>query len=405
MDRTSFRAAALAATASLVIARTDARADPGGPTPDHLTADTEQPAQPAAPAETTAPGEAPLEQAAAEESPQPQASSEASSPSAGPASAADGAESVSQETSPGPPPSDTSSPSGQESESGPPASHGGVKDTPDQLLGGVAPGLGTIPLVSAPIPAEPVGPEPRGGSLEQVLTGVERELRTVQAQIDDLRRRLERGAPLPRSRLARLRSTLERIAPALAALDVRLDAADRLSPRLRELVRRVRTRVTGVRASARGLAAAVSDSGVRSPELRRLLHALERFRALSAALVPGAGEAPAPSQPGAGSPYMHARPPIAASRWPALVATPEGHVAGRHPIALRDRGQPHESPPWSSAPGSTTASAGGAFAAAGLALLAILLIAAAQAQRGARLELHPGRRYAAAFPSPLERPG
>jgi hypothetical protein len=243
--------------------------------------------------------------------------------------------------------------------------------------------------------------------LERLLPGVERELRTVQAQIDDLERHLDKGAPAPKSRLFRLRSSLERIAPALLALGVQLDAAGRLSPRLRGLLHRVRVRLVGARASAADLMAALRRVGARGPELRLLLRELGRFRMLHAALASKlrAERAPAPSEVGANAAYTQLQPASAASPQHAAAAPLERRAAGRPATRSPDRGGPDEPAPGSSAPGSASATPGGAFSAASVALLATLLVGLMLPQLRARLALSPGRRYTVAFRAPLERPG
>ena len=300
---------------------------------------------------------------------------------------------------------------------------GGAPDLPVQPIGESAPSAAELPTVAqsaytqAPLlgaiePGHiggvraPPDSRPLGSSLERLLPGVERELRTVQAQIDDLGRRLDRGAPAPKSRMIRLRSSLERIAPVLLALEVQLDAAGRLSPRLRALLHRVRVRLVGARASAADLIAALRRAGARGPELRLLLRELGRFRMLHAALAANlrAERAPAPSEPGANAAYTQLQPAPAASPQHAATAPPDQRAAGR---ATRspDRGSPDEPAPGSSAPGSASAAPGGAFSAASVALLAALLIGLALPQLGARLALSAGRRYTVAFLAPLERPG
>jgi hypothetical protein len=418
MDRASFRVAALAAAASLVIACADARADPGAASPELGTSSAEQSPPtdappPATPAEGATAEEGSLDEGAMgsqQEGAEPQLAQEP--PAGDPPVQDQGPSSPSS-----PPPSDIDSPRG-------PEGRGGAPDLPVQPIGGSAPSAPEPPVVAqsaytpAPVPGaiEPgdigggrASPDTRrlDSSLGQLLPGVERELRTVQGQIDDLARRLDNGAPAPKSRLIRLRSSLERITPALLALEVQLDAAGRLSPRVRGLLHRVRVRLVGARASAADLIAALRRVGARGPELRLLLRELGRFRMLHAAWAPkpGAERAPPPSEPGANAAYTQLQPAPAASPQHAATAPLERRAAGRPATGSPDPGGPDEPGPGSSAPGSASAAPGGVFSAASLALLATLLIGLLLPQLRASLALSPGRRYTVAFLAPLERPG
>jgi hypothetical protein len=418
MDRASFRVAALAAAALLVIACADARADPGAAPPELATSGAEQSPPtdappPATPAEGTTAEQGSLDEGALGAQQEGVEQQLAQEPPAGdPPVQRQGPASPS-----GPPPGAISSPGGPEGQ-------GGAPDLSVQPIGGSAPSAPELPIVAqsayAPAPLlgaiepghfggvrAPPDSRPLGSSLERLLPGVERELRTVQAQIDDLGRRLDRGAPAPKRRLIRLRSSLERIAPVLLALEVQLDAAGRLSPRLRALLHRVRVRLVGARASAADLIAALRRAGARGPELRLLLRELGRFRMLHAALASnlGAERAPVPSEPGANAAYTQVQPAPAASPQHAATAPLERRTGGRLATASADRGGPDEPAPGSSAPGSASASPGGAFSAASVALLATLLIGLALSRLRARLTLSPGRRYTVAFLAPLERPG
>jgi hypothetical protein len=256
------------------------------------------------------------------------------------------------------------------------------------------------------VASPPAGRQP-GDGLERVISDVRRELRSVQGQIDDLRHRLGDGAPPPQNRLIELRASLVRIAPMLVALEMRLDAAGRLSPHLRNLLRRVRSELRGARVTAAGLVAALRNSGARGAEVRLLLRELERFRAVASMLAanPFVARAPAPPVSSASAAYMSVQSATAASPTQPSAASPKRADGGR-PTTGSPNGQGgEEPPPWAPAPGSATASPGGAFLFAGLASLAILLIGLTLPALRALLELLPGRPYSVAFLEPLERPG
>ncbi len=446
MDFASFRVAALAAAASLVIASADAQADPGATAPELRTPGAEQSpptdapstdaqptdAQPTDAQPTDAqPTDAPPTDAQPTDAPAEATTAEEDSLEEGAMGAQEGVEqqpahegslgdpSVQDQgpASPtGPPPTAVTSPGG-------PGGQGGAPDPSVQPIGALAasapePPTG-VPSRFAPAPAlGPIGPEPIGGvrapsggrplgsGLERVLTDVERELRHVQAQIDDLQRRLDDGAPAPKSGLITLRSSLERIAPVLLALELRLGAAGRLDPRLRALQHQVRVRLAGARASAGELIAALRRSGERGDELRLLLRELERFRAFEVERVSNAvaGAASALPEPGADAAYTELRPPPAASPLHAATAPLERRTTGRSATRPRDREGPGPPLPWSSTSGSATASPGGAFSAAGLTLLATLAIALAAPRLRAGLWLPADRPYTVAL-APLGRPG
>jgi hypothetical protein len=418
MDRVSFRVAALAAAALLVLACADARADPGAGTPELATSGAEQSPPPDAqptpePAEGATAEEGSMDEGAMgsqQEGVEPQLAQEP--PAGDPPVQRQGLASPS-----GPPPSAMTSPGGPEGQAGAP-------DLGVQPIGGSAPSAPELPVVakSASTPAPPLGaiepgqmggarapPDsgPRGSGVERLLPGVERELRTVQAQIDDLARRLEKGAPAPKSHLIRLRSSLERITPSLLALEVQLDAAGRLGPRLRTLLHRVRIRLVGARASAADLIAALRHVRARGPELRLLLRELGRFRLLQveSASKLGAERAAARSELTANAAYTQLQPAPAASPQHAATTPLERPAAGRQATGSPDHGGPVEPAPRSSADGSATATPGGASSAASLALLAALLIVLVLPRLRARLAPSPGRRYTVAFLTPLERPG
>ncbi len=176
------------------------------------------------------------------------------------------------------------------------------------------------PSISPPSAVKPdalddVGPptlgDPHGDGLEQLISDVRRDLRSVRGQIDDLQRRLDDGAPPPQNRLIDLRASLGQIAPLLVALEMRLDAAGRLSPHLQNLLRRVRSELRGARVTAAGLVAALRSSGARSAEVRLLLRELERFRAVASMLAvnPFVARAPAPPVSSASAAYMSVQSP------------------------------------------------------------------------------------------------
>lgn len=272
------------------------------------------------------------------------------------------------------------------------------------------------PAISPPSAVKPdalddVGPptagDPPGDGLEQLISDVRRDLRSVRGQIDDLQRRLDDGAPPPQNRLIDLRASLGQIAPLLVALEMRLDAAGRLSPHLRNLLRRVRSELRGARVTAAGLVAALRSSGARSAEVRLLLRELERFRAVASMLAvnPFVARAPAPPVSSASAAYMSVQSPRVAYPTQPSAASPKQAVDGRPTTGPRDGQGGGEAPPWAPAPGSATASPGGAFLFAGLASLATLLIGLTMPALRALLELLPGRPYSVAFLEPLERPG
>jgi hypothetical protein len=280
----------------------------------------------------------------------------------------------------------------------------------DSLTGSaLEPGAPSISPPSAvkPDALDDVGPPTPGDGLEQLISDVRRDLRSVRGQMDDLQRRLDDGAPPPQNRLIDLRASLGQIAPLLVALEMRLDAAGRLSPHLRNLLRRVRSELRGARVTAAGLVAALRSSGARSAEVRLLLRELERFRAVASMLAvnPFVARAPAPPVSSASAAYMSVQSPRVAYPTQPSAASPKQADDGRPTTGPRDGQRGGEPPPWAPAPGSATASPGGAFLFAGLASLAILLIGLTMPALRALLELLPGRPYSVAFLEPLERPG
>jgi hypothetical protein len=284
----------------------------------------------------------------------------------------------------------------------------------DSLAGSaLEPGAPSISPLSAVKPdalddvGSPTPGDPPGAGLEQLISDVRRDLRSVRGQIDDLQRRLDDGAPPPQNRLIDLRVSLGQIAPLLVALEMRLDAAGRLSPHLRSLLRRVRSELRGARVTAAGLVAVLRSSGARSAEVRLLLRELERFRAVASMLAvnPFVARAPAPPVSSASAAYMSVQSPMVAYPTQPSAASPKQADDGRPTTGPRDGQGGGEPPPWAPAPGSATASPGGAFLFAGLASLAILLIGLTMPALRALLELLPGRPYSVAFLEPLERPG
>jgi hypothetical protein len=260
------------------------------------------------------------------------------------------------------------------------------------------------PSAHPPPPATPPSPKDGHrtvGGLEELLPQLDRELGAVQSEIDRLRRGLDNGLVPSAGRLRHLRSSLHDLAPTLLALGTQLHGADQLSPRLRRLLTRVRSRLGTVRASSADLSRALRSSGVGGAELRRLLRELERFGELSAPLgLPAANGRAATIRAAAA---MAPPAPLAGARPPAVAPPRARHADGPA------NGAPHpgraETDPRSSAPGSASAAPAGAFAAAGLALLALMFVRLALSRLRVRLDLPPCRGYAVAFLTPLERPG
>jgi hypothetical protein len=417
MARISSRAAALAVAASLLFACADARADAGAAPPDSTVGGAEQSSSPDIPAAsiqaegaTVAEGSleggamgAQQESVGSQQQPQPPADAspvQELGPASGPTPPGPTAPGAPEETAPDPPVEPLGAAAASASEpSGGAQSH-------------VGPNVALSPFEPGPIGGgrAPSGSQPLGSGLEPVLGGVERELRSVQSQIDNLQRRLDSGAAAPRRGLIRLRSSLERIAPVLAALEVRLRSAGPLGPRLRMLHRRLRARAAGARASARDLVAALRRSSWRGYELRLLLWELASFRRLEAG--PASNEparaALARSGRGDNAAYTETQPAPAVTPTPPHTATAplERRAAGRPAIRPRGHGGDGPHPPRSSSTSaSATASPGGALSAAGAGLMATLLIALAAPRLWARLALAAGHRPTVAFLSPLERPG
>jgi hypothetical protein len=416
MARISSRAAALAVAASLLFACADARADAGAALPDSTVGGAEQSSSPNAPAPaiqaegaTVAEGSleggamgAQQESVGPQQQPQPPADASAAEepgPASGPTPPGPTAPGAPEETAPDPP----VEPLG--------AAAASASEPPGGAQSALGPHAALRPIEPGPIGGgrAPSGSQPLGSGLEPMLGGVERELRSVQSQIDNLQRRLDSGAAAPRRGLIRLRSSLERVAPVLVALEVRLRSAGPLGPRLRMLQRRLRARVAGARASAGDLVAALRRSSWRGYELRLLLRELASFRRLEAG--PASNErtraALAPSGRGDNAAYTETQPAPAVTPPHTATAPLERRAAGRPATRPRGHGGDGAYPPRSSSStfASATASPGGALSAAGAGLMATLLIALAAPRLWARLALAAGHRPTVAFLSPLERPG
>ncbi|HYN52785.1 MAG TPA: hypothetical protein VES62_17840 [Thermoleophilaceae bacterium] len=253
---------------------------------------------------------------------------------------------------------------------------------------------------------------PSGKILERTLPGVERRLRGVQNQMDDLQRRLAAGGSAPSKSLVRLSRSLGLIAPALVALGTQVDAAGPLSPDLRHLLHRVNNRLGGANASAAALAAALRRSGMRGPEVALLLHELENFQALTpsfAAFTTGPQLAQAQPINAADVAYTHdgtapASAPAPSSP-PQHAAPPQRPAAANEATAWQRPAAPDDLLRQASASGSASAGPGGGFSAAGLAALAALLGLLALPRLLSRVQLPPMRCYAAVFLVPLQRPG
>lgn len=274
--------------------------------------------------------------------------------------------------------------------------------------------------VSTPVPAAPSRGAPAAGApsepaslpesgLERVLPAVERDLRKVQADVEAIRRRLDRGATPPASRVSRLRSRLERLTPVLRRLDAQVGAVGAPSQEVQQLLHRVRDRLAATQASSAGLIGALRRSGLHGPELRGLMRELESFRALGSVLDLSLGVAV--GQP---TPFVPAPTPLGPQQ-SAATGTRAAHAAvapssNRAAAPSRAEERPaaaagHEAPaPWSPGPGSATVSAGGALSVAGFVSLAVLLIGLSLPRLLARFELAPGRGHMVASALALERP-
>jgi hypothetical protein len=442
MDRPSFGLVVLAATASLAIACSSAYADaadtpsesgtattaqipqddlastlPGGVSPDEGTPDGDD----LAPQVEEPEGDGTQEVGSSEEAGQPLASMTGGEPSAPSADSGPSA----------PAPQNTGDATAKQEIEEPPAAPSGPPPAAASPVATAAPsspppagqtpppaGQTSAPATSTPVaPTTPTrtGPVAEAVSvtattqaadrLKQLLTEVGRELRTAQGQIDGLRRALDRGAPPPPSRLTRLRATLVRITPRLAALEVRVDAAGPLSPHLRQLLHRVRGDLRGVRAAAAGLVVALGHSGARGDVLRLLLRELEAFKALASTLASTPGVHPAPAAPATSPADTQLQAAPASSPVAAPPKPPHPRVGDHRGSPPRDAGAPSAESLPSAAPGGAAASPGGSFSFAAAVALTMALIGLALPALLARLDLPPGRGYAALLIAPLERPG
>ena len=245
--------------------------------------------------------------------------------------------------------------------------------------------------------------------LERSLPAVERRLRGVQTQMDDLQRRLAGGGSASSQSLVRLRRSLELIAPALVAIGVQVDDAGPLSPHLQNLLNRVNTRLDGAHHSAAALADALRASGVSGPELDLLLRELQSFQAVSPAFLSSHQLTAKPPVYAAHVAYTQAPPLAASAPAPATpthqAARPETAAATSGATASQQPAAPDELLQQVAASGSASAGPGGAFSAAGLAALAALLGVLALPRLLSRVQLAPMRCYAAIFLVPLQRPG
>jgi hypothetical protein len=274
-----------------------------------------------------------------------------------------------------------------------------------------------ITAVTSPAPATPAAlaagspsnaAPPAAGQpalvFESLLPTVGRQLRDVQAQMDDLQRRLAGGAAPASHSLDRLRRSLDLIAPVLLALEAQVGAAQ-LSPHFRQLLDRVRTRLGDTHASAAALADALRRSGADGQQVRLLLRELEQFQAVAPAFALDraptvAAPAPGPDQ---GFTQNYATPTPA----PPVSHTgrSQGQAAGGEATASQQPAAPAGTDTQASVSGSASAGPGGAFSVAGMGALAALLIALALPRLLSRFELPPVRRYSATFRVVLERPG
>jgi hypothetical protein len=205
--------------------------------------------------------------------------------------------------------------------------------------------------------------------------------------------------------LNRLRSSLERLAPVLLALDARGDGVVGASEQTRRLLHRVRARLGKAQVATAGLIVALRRSGLQGPAAVALMRELESFGAIGHGLdlTPGALLAPAPA------PIIPAPAAVLLTHTSGTspsepsVARPE---AGDAPRAGDAPNGASQQPPgsWSFAGGSSSASAGGALSA-GIAALAALLLGLALPRLLTRLQLFPGRGHAVALVLAVERPG
>jgi hypothetical protein len=434
MDRIPFRIAALVATALFVIVCSDARAQTDGAAPDParatLAADAsveDGPSEPGTQAggEATAPsGDASVSQLTQDPPPAPAPTVQQTvQPNPGPTpTQAPPPTPPSAPQTPSVPPSATGDPPQQRLQETPPAASAPAPDqasastaasNSDPTTNGPTPPAATGP-VSLPTPIQPERlPDvpskvdaPPDGRLEHLLSDVGHRLQEVQGKIDHLRHRIAGGAPPRKGPLTDLRTSLVRIAPMLAVLEASLDAVDRLSPHLRQLLNDVTSGLHRVRAAAAGLIAALRHAGARGTEVQLLIQELERFRgpdlALPSTPAVGATRTPSPAVHSFGLPAVEPAPAVSP---PPATAPPSRGAPGRGTGGSPDAGSSAKPPPSSAAPGATTASPAGGFGVGAVASLTMLLIGLMLPAIRARLDLAPAGRYTVAFLQPLERPG
>jgi hypothetical protein len=476
MNRPSFAAAALTATALLVIASTDARADSGAASTEVVSStepaavsggiaaeqgtpggggvqDVSQAEGPDLAAEAVSPQEPVVSPALSGSEPTPATGSPAGSqpvsgsqpvptvpvPPKEPVSATPDppkelavppARSIDESPSaPSEPRAEEAPAPRQEERPAPSSDNGATSGAAPPVQGGAqddAAGQAVTSLSTPPAPPEvdPVRRVPekhrtgaRDKDLDRLLLGVKRGLRRVQGQIEALRRDLAAGASTPTRRVAQLNAGLRWITPSLLSLEARLDAPERLGPRLQALLGNVRSRLHRARAAAGDLITVMRRSGAEGDEFRILLRGLERFRAVSGAPAstprPPAAESPGPHAgprlpvpDGAAAAYTHVRPePAASPPGQGHAASPERSDNQRRATGPREPEAPAHAASSSPAPGSATASPGGGSFAAGMASLAALLAALALPRLRTRLQLQVTRWHTMAVVAPLERPG
>lgn len=419
MNRPMFFGLAFAATALLLVSANDARANTTAAVSTEGVASAEAPTATVQPPPTTPVVPAPSTTTGGTTS-GTTTTPAATTPATGQTATA--APATSQATSNATPPTATeivqaTTPSGSGTQSG--VAVNPVKTTGTQAA---VPPAGRI-TASAP-PSAPIAPSPApsgqdypaqtttgqsGVILERALPAVERRLRGVQTQMDDLQRRLAGGGSASSQSLVRLRRSLDLIAPALVAIGVQVDDAGPLSPHLQNLLNRVNTRLDGAHRSAAALADALRASGVSGPELDLLLRELQSFQAVSPAFLSSDQLTRKPPVYAAHVAYTQAPPAAASAPAPATpthqAARPETAAATSGATASQQPAAPDELVQQVAASGSASAGPGGAFSAAGLAALAALLGVLALPRLLSRVQLAPMRCYAAIFLVPLQRPG
>ena len=418
MNRPTFFGLAFAATALLLVSANDARADTAVAVSTEGVASAEAPTAPVQPPPTTpvVPAPSPTTGGATGTTTTPAATTPATTPATGQTTTP--APGTSQATSNATPPTATeivqaTTPPGSGTQSG--VAVNSVKPPSTQAA---VPPAGRI-TASAP-PSAPIAPSGQnypahtttgqsGVILERALPAVERRLRGVQTQMDDLQRRLAGGGSASSQSLVRLRRSLELIAPALVAIGVQVDDSGPLSPHLQSLLNRVNTRLDGAHRSAAALADALRASGVSGPELDLLLRELQSFQAVSPSFLSSDQLTAKPPVYAAHVAYTQAPPAGASAPAPATpthqAARPETAAATSGATVSQQPAAPDEVVQQVAASGSASAGPGGAFSAAGLAALAALLGVLALPRLLSRVQLAPMRCYAAIFLVPLQRPG